>query len=84
MVALEAIACGCPLTVTHEVPEIVRHFPAVPAVAPYDAEDLRRRIDAALDGRLQPANNTRMVDYDWSSVARRYIALYQSALRHAA
>lgn len=84
MVALEAIACGCPLIVTHEVPEIVRHFPAVPAVAPYDAEDLRRRIDAALDGRLQPANNTRMVDYDWSSVARRYIALYQSALRHAA
>lgn len=84
MVALEAIACGCPLVVTYQVPEIVRRFPAVPAVAPYDAEDLRRRIDAALDGRVQPANNTRMADYDWSSVARRYIALYQSALRHAA
>jgi len=84
MVALEAIACGCPLVVTDKVPEIVRYFPAVPTVAPHDAEDLRRRVDAVLDGRVQPADNTRMVDHDWSSVARRYIALYQSALRHAA
>lgn len=84
MVALEPIACGCPLVVTNQVPEIVRRLSAVPVVAPYDAEGLRRRIDAALDGRAQPTDITRMADYDWSGTARRYIALYQSALRHDA
>ncbi len=89
MVALEAIACGCPLVVTDQVPEILRHFPGVPAVAPHDVDDLRRRIDAALDGHVQPADNTQMADHDWGHVARRYIVLYQSvlyqsALRHTA
>ena len=84
MVAPEAIACGCPLIVTHQVPEILERFPAVPSVAPYDVEELCRRISAALDGRVQPADNTRMADYDWSGVARRYVDLYQSALRRAA
>jgi len=84
MVALEAIACGCPLVVTDQVPEIIRRFPSIPAVGRYHAEDIRRRIDAALDGRPRPADNTRLADYGWRGVARQYIALYQSAQRHAA
>jgi glycosyltransferase involved in cell wall biosynthesis len=84
MVGLEAIACGCPLVVSDQVPEIVRRFPAVPAVAPFDAEDLRRRIDDALDDRVAPVADPAIADYDWGAVARRYIALYQMALRHAA
>lgn len=84
MVALEAIACGCPVVVTDQVPEIVRRFPAVPVVAPYDAEGFRHQIDEALDGRVQRNDTTRMADYAWSRVARQYIDLYQSALRRPA
>jgi glycosyltransferase involved in cell wall biosynthesis len=54
LVALEAIACGCPLIVTGQLPEILRRFPTVPTVAPYDVEDLRRRLDTALDGNMPP------------------------------
>jgi len=50
MVALEAIACGCPLIVTDQAPEIARRFPAVPVIAPHGAEGLRRQFDAALGG----------------------------------
>jgi glycosyltransferase involved in cell wall biosynthesis len=80
MVALEAIACRCPLIVTDNVPEILRHFPTVPSVAPYDVEALRDRLDAALDGHVPPAD-TQMADYDWSGLARRYVDIYQTALR---
>ena len=41
----------------------------------HDVEDLRRRIDAALDGRGQTTGNTRMADYDWSGVARMLISV---------
>lgn len=81
MVALEAIACGSPLVVTDQVPEMTRRFPAVPAVAPHDTQGLRQWIDEALEGRVQPVNRKRLADYDWSQVAHRYIALYQTAVR---
>ncbi|HMI98961.1 MAG TPA: glycosyltransferase family 4 protein [Gaiellaceae bacterium] len=84
MVALEAIACGCPLIVTDQVPEILRRFPTVPSVAPYEVEALRDMLDAALEDHVQPADATQMADYDWSGVARRYADLYRTALRHAA
>jgi glycosyltransferase involved in cell wall biosynthesis len=83
MVALEAIACGCPLIVTDQVPEIVSRFPAVPWVAPHDVEALCRLLEAALDGQVRPADDAAMDDYDWSGVARRYVELYQTALRPA-
>jgi glycosyltransferase involved in cell wall biosynthesis len=82
MVALEALACGCPLIVTDQVPEILQAFPGVPSVAPYDIDGLRDRLAAAIHGHLPTADNTRMADYDWSGVARRYADLYQTALRH--
>lgn len=81
MVALEAIACGCPLVVTDQVPEIVRRFPAVPSVAPYDVEALRERIDAALRGEIASADNAGMSDYGWAGAARRYLDLYRTAVR---
>lgn len=84
MVALEAIACGCPLIVTDQVPEILQAFPGVPSVAPYDIDALRGQLSRALGGHLKPADNTRMADHDWSGVARRYADLYQIALRHPA
>lgn len=81
MVALEAIACRCPLVVTDQVPEILRRFPTVPSFAPYDVESLRDHLTAALDGRVQPADITRLGDYDWGSIARRYLDVYQTAMR---
>jgi glycosyltransferase involved in cell wall biosynthesis len=42
MVALEAIACGCPVIVTDQVPEIVKRFTAVHSVTPYDTANPRR------------------------------------------
>lgn len=33
---------------------------------------------------VQLADNTRMANHDWNGVARRYIDLYQLALRRAA
>ncbi|MGH8884721.1 MAG: glycosyltransferase family 4 protein [Egibacteraceae bacterium] len=84
MVALEAIACGCPLIVTDQVPEILQAFPGVPSVAPYDIDALRDQLSRALGGHLKPADNTRMADHDWSGVARRYADLYQTARRHPA
>lgn len=84
MVALEAIACGCPLIVTDQVPEILRRFPTVPSVAPYDVTALADQIDAALAGRVQPADITRIAEYGWNGVAHRYIDFYQTALRRQA
>jgi glycosyltransferase involved in cell wall biosynthesis len=84
MVALEAIACRCPVIVSDQVPEILRRFPTVPSVAPYDVEALRGKLRAALDGDVQPADTTRIGDYDWSSVASRYVSVYETALRRAA
>ena len=81
MVALEAIACRCPLIVTDQVPEILRRFPTVPSVGPHDIEALCDHIGAALDGDVKPADGARMADYDWSGVARRYLDFYNTALR---
>jgi glycosyltransferase involved in cell wall biosynthesis len=81
MVALEAIACRCPLIVTDQVPEIIRRFPTVPSVAPYDVDALRDHLNTALSGGVKPAEDTRMADYDWSGVARRYLDFYNTALR---
>jgi len=82
MVALEAVACGCPLIVTDQVPEILQAFPGVPSITPYDVNGLRERIAAALRGELSPADNTRISNYGWSAVARHYADLYQTAHRH--
>ncbi|GAA4608943.1 hypothetical protein GCM10023195_35570 [Actinoallomurus liliacearum] len=81
MVALEAIACGCPLIVTDQVPEILHDFPDVPAVSPYDVEGFQEQMTAALHGRLRPADNTRITEYSWSGIARKYADLYQTAHR---
>ena len=81
MVALEAIACGCPLVVTSQVPEILRQFPAVPSVAPHDVGALSHQIGEALDGRLRPGSDSPMDDYDWAHTARRYVDLYHATLR---
>jgi glycosyltransferase involved in cell wall biosynthesis len=81
MVALEAIACKCPLIVTDQVPEIIRRFPTVPSVGPYDIDALCGHLSAALSGDVKPAEDTRMADYDWSGVARRYLDFYNTALR---
>lgn len=82
MAALEAIACGCPLIVTDQVPEVLQAFPGVPSVAPHDIDALRDRMTEALHGQLKPIDNTRIADHDWSAVARRYTDLYQTILRH--
>jgi len=81
MVALEAIACRCPLIVTDQVPEILRRFPNVPAVGPYDVDALCEHLSSALNGKLKPADDTRMADYGWDNVARRYLDFYNTALR---
>lgn len=82
MVALEAIACGCPPIVTDQVPEILRRFPTVPSFGPYDVDALCHHLHAALNGEAKPADVTLMADYDWSGIARRYLQLYNTALRH--
>lgn len=82
MVALEAIACGCPVIVTDQVPEILHAFPDVPSVTPGDIVCLHGQLVTALRGHLHPADNTRIADYDWGGVARRYAVLYQTAQRH--
>jgi len=81
MVALEAIACKCPLIVTDQVPEILRRFPTVPSVEPYDIDALCDRLGDALGGYVEPVEDTPIPDYDWSSVARRYLDLYNTAKR---
>jgi D-inositol-3-phosphate glycosyltransferase len=81
MVALEAIACSCPLVVTDQAPEILRSFPTVPWVEPHDVDGLSARIAEALDGRVPPADPRRAADFDWSAVASRYLPLYRAALR---
>lgn len=81
MVALEAIACRCPLIVTDQVPEIHRRFPTVPCVGPYDIDAFCGHLTAALSGDVKPAEDTGMADYDWSAVARRYRDFYNTALR---
>lgn len=83
MVALEAIACGSALVVTDQVPEILRRFPEVPSVKPYDVEGLRDRIDAALEGRVAPADRRPIADYDWDGIAGRYAGFYRTAQRCA-
>ncbi len=77
MVALEAIACGSPLVVTDQVPEIVRHFPGTPLVTPYDVVGMCRMIDEAVAGRTPPASATELIRHDWTASARRYIDLYR-------
>lgn len=81
MVALEAIACRCPLIVTDQVPEILRHFPNVPSAGPYDIDALCDHLSAALNGKVKPADDARMADYGWNNVARRYLDFYSTALR---
>ncbi|MEU8004203.1 glycosyltransferase family 4 protein [Catellatospora sp. NPDC049111] len=81
MVALEAIACACPLVVTDQVPEIRQAFPDVASLASYDVAGLRDQMAAALRGHLTPADNTRVIDYTWSNAARQYADLYQSTRR---
>ncbi|MDB5057651.1 MAG: hypothetical protein JWO59_1123 [Chloroflexi bacterium] len=78
------MACGCPPIVTDQVPEIARRFPGVPVIVSHDIEGLRRRLDAALGGDVPTPAHCQMADYDWSSIACRYISLYQSALRRLA
>jgi D-inositol-3-phosphate glycosyltransferase len=81
MVALEAIACRCPLIVTDQVPEILRRFPTIPSVGPYDVDALCDHLSAALSGDMKPVEDTHMADYDWIGVARRYLNFYNTALR---
>ncbi|WP_433466246.1 glycosyltransferase family 4 protein [Spirillospora sp. CA-128828] len=81
MVALEAIACGCPLIVTDQVPEILNDFPDVPSVSPYDVAGYQEQLVTALAGRLPPADDARVGEYAWSGIARKYADLYQTAHR---
>ena len=81
MVALEAIACGCPLIVTDQVPEILRRFPTVPSFGPYDVDALCHYLHAALNRDAKPADITPMTNYDWSGVARRYLQFYNTIPR---
>ncbi len=78
MVALEAIACRCPLIVTDQVPEILRRFPSVPSVEPYDVAALASKIAAGLDATLPAFGETAIRDFDWVNIARRYASLYDS------
>ncbi len=81
MVALEAIACHCPVIVTDQVPEIVRRFPTVPAVEPYDVSTLATKIAAGSDATLPILTGPPIEDFDWTNIARRYAALYDSLCR---
>lgn len=81
MVALEAIACRCPLVVTDQVPEILNDFPDVPSVSPYDVAGFQKHMLAALRGELGPAADGRVSEYAWSGIARQYADLYQTADR---
>jgi len=81
MVALEALACGCPLIVSDQVPEILHAFPSVPSVTRYDVNGLADRIAQALQGELPPADQTRVRDYAWSVIAGNYSDLYPAARR---
>jgi glycosyltransferase involved in cell wall biosynthesis len=82
MVALEAIACGCPVIVTDQVPEILQAFPDVPFITPHDISGLQIHLANALSGDVLPADNTRIAHFDWSDIARRYADLYLTARRH--
>lgn len=81
MVALEAIACGCPVVVTDQVPEILARFPSVPGASPYDAAAMRDRIADALDGRLTAPEGGAVAEHGWAAVADRYLDVYRTAGR---
>ena len=81
MVALEAIACGCPLIVSDQVPEILHAFPSVPSVRPYDVNGLAEYMAQALRAELPPTDKTRIRDYAWSSIAGNYSDFYPDARR---
>lgn len=81
MVALGAIACGCPVVVADQVPEILDRFPEVQGVAPYDPEVMRGRIADALNGRLISPGGDAVSEHGWTAVAHRYLEVYRTAER---
>ena len=78
MVAIEAIASGCPLIVTDQVPEIVSRFPDVAVVTPYDKEAFCDFMIMALDGKLPPVAPELIAQYSWLNIATRYRDIYNS------
>jgi hypothetical protein len=64
------------------------------AIAPYALEaiacgcpliitDLAGQLSAGLSGQLPLADNTRIAEYDWANVARRYTTTHRKVLRRA-
>ena len=80
MVALEAIACECPLVVTDQVPEITAAFPDVATISPFDTNALSKYIDIALDQKLPPTYKDPVFAYDWNKIVSQYITLYNETL----
>lgn len=78
MVALEAIASGCPLVVTDQVPEIASRFPDVAVVGAHDTAALRNVIGRAIEGGLPPARPVGLEQFTWASIARRYSDLFRA------
>ena len=92
LVALEAMAAGCPVVVaaTGGLRELV---PAGDAVGlrfrPQDPRSLARAAervleDDALRARLTEAGRRMVAAYDWAEVARRTAAVYAAVRRSAA
>lgn len=87
LVSIEALACGLPLVVT-DVPgneDIVRDTGAGVIVRSRDPEQMAEGLndlvkDAGKREALSDIAIAKSVDYDWSSVARRYVEVYRNVL----
>lgn len=87
LVSIEALACGLPLVVT-DVPgneDIVRDTSAGLIVRSRDPEQMARGLnelvkDAGRRKELSDIAMKKVVDYDWSAVAKRYVRVYRNVL----
>ncbi len=86
IVVLEAMRAATPVIVSSRggAQEIVRHGTEGLAVDPFDSKALARAIQSVLEDhhaarRRAAAASTRVRDFDWSLITRRYVDLYRQA-----
>ncbi|HEY3176830.1 MAG TPA: glycosyltransferase family 4 protein [Candidatus Polarisedimenticolia bacterium] len=77
MVALEALACGARLIVTHEVRAVTTRFPEVASFAAGDHETLAALLLAGLEGRVHGVDRSKLAPHSWERIAAAHLDLYQ-------
>jgi glycosyltransferase involved in cell wall biosynthesis len=89
VVSVEALAAGAPIVATCSggTPEAVQNGVNGLIVPKDDVDALEAGMrnmasDPALRQRMRAANVIRAREYDWSSVARQYVSVYEQAIQH--